>query len=161
MEFMDVVRKRKSVRKYKKDAVPKDMILKVLEAARLAPSAANRQPWHFIVVTDADTKAKMELSPWAAEAPVVIVGCADSTASPSWYLNDLMIAFEHLVLAATDLGLGTCWMGRMGRDEKLKEVLGIPANVKVVAITPLGYPDEEPAGRPRKSLEEFVHWGHF
>jgi len=161
LEFMDVVKKRKSVRKYKKDAVSKDLILKVLEAARLAPSAGNRQPWHFVVITDAETKAKLELSPWATEAPVVIVGCGDSNASATWGTHDSMIAFEHLVLAAADLGLGTCWMGRMGRDEKIKEVLGIPEHVKVVAVTPLGYPDEEPAGRPRKSLEEFVHWGRF
>jgi len=161
MEFMEVVKKRKSIRKYKKDPVPREKLLEVLEAARLAPSASNRQPWHFIVVSEPEMKAKMELSPWAAEAPVVIVGCADANASPSWHLNDLMIAFEHLVLAATNLGLGTCWMGRMGRDQKIKEALGIPEHVKVVAVTPLGYPDEAPAVKERKKLEEFVHWGKF
>ncbi|MFB0543956.1 MAG: nitroreductase family protein [Candidatus Bathyarchaeia archaeon] len=161
MEFMDVVRKRRSIRKYKKDPVPKKMILEVMEAARLAPSAGNRQPWHFVVVTDPETKNKLGLSPWAAEAPVVIVGCGDSQASSSWYGHDLMIAFEHLVLAAANLGLGTCWMGRMGRDETIKMALGIPEHVKVIAVTPLGYPDEEPGPRERKSLEEFVHWERF
>lgn len=161
MEFMDVIRKRRSIRKYKRDPVPKEMILEVLEAARLAPSAGNRQPWRFVVVTDPETKGKLGLRSWAAEAPVVIVGCGDSQASSRWYSHDLMIAFEHLVLAAANLGLGTCWMGRMGRDETIKEVLGIPEHVKVIAVTPLGYPDEEPGPRDRKSLEEFVHWESF
>ena len=161
MEFVDVVKKRRSIRKYKKDPVPKKMILEVLEAARLAPSAGNRQPWHFIVVTDPETRERLGVSPWASEAPVVIVGCADSQASPRWHLNDLMIAFEHLVLAAANLGLGTCWMGQIGRDKRIKEVLGIPEYAKVVAVTPLGYPDEEPGQKERKSLEEIVHWERF
>lgn len=161
MEFNDVIRKRRSIRKYKKDQVPRARILEIIEAARLAPSASNRQPWHFILVSDSDTKAKMELPPWAAEAPWVIVGCADENASPSWHSHDFMIAFEHLILAATNLGLGTCWMGWMGRDQKLKEVLGIPQHVKVVAVTPLGYPDEQPAPAARKRPEEMVHWGRF
>ena len=161
MEFMDVVRKRRSIRRYKRDPVPKKLIMEVLEAARLAPSAGHRQPWHFVVVTKPETREKLGLSLWATEAPVVIVGCADSQASPSWHLNDLMIAFEHLVLAATNLGLGTCWMGQMGRDGRVKEVLSIPEHVKVVAVTPLGYPAEEPGPKERKSLEEFVHWERF
>lgn len=161
MEFMDVVRKRRSVRRYKRDPVPKKVIVEVLEAARLAPSAGHRQPWHFVVVTKPETREKLGLSPWAAEAPVVIVGCADSQASPSWHLNDLMIAFEHLVLAATNLGLGTCWMGQMGHDERIKDALSIPEHVKVVAVTPLGYPAEEPGPKERKSLEEIVHWERF
>ena len=77
MEFMDVIKKRRSIRKYKKDPVPKEIILKVLEAARLAPSAGNRQPWDFIVVTNPDTKKKLGLSSWAEEAPILIIGCGD------------------------------------------------------------------------------------
>ncbi|RLI08724.1 hypothetical protein DRO42_05800, partial [Candidatus Bathyarchaeota archaeon] len=99
MEFTEVVRKRRSIRRYKNTPVPKESILKVLEAARLAPSAGHRQPWHFLVVQDKATIEKLAGGQrWAADAPVVIVGLADPEASPSWCYNDLAIAFEHQVL---------------------------------------------------------------
>jgi len=161
MDFLTLVRKRKSIRKYKRDPISREKVLDVLEAARLAPSAGNRQPWHFVVVTDRDTISKLGLSAWASEAPVIVVGCGDATASPNWYSNDLMIAFEHLVLAATEAGLGTCWLGQIGRDQKIKEVLGIPEHVKVIAATPMGYPDEERPARERKTIQEIVHWEKF
>ena len=162
MEFTKVVKKRRSIRKYKDTPVPKEDIVKVLEAARIAPSAGNRQPWHFIVVQDRETRGKIVgTQSWASNAPVIIVGVADPEASPIWHSNDLAIAFEHIVLAATDLGLGTCWMGQMYRDREIKELLGIPDGMKVVAITPLGVPDETPAPKKRKSLEEIVSWERY
>jgi len=162
MEFIDVAKKRRSIRKYKADPVPGESIVKVFEAARLAPSAANRQPWHFIVVQNEETKAKLVGNQsWAANAPVVIVGVADPEASPNWHYNDLAIAFEHVVLAATNIGLGTCWMGQMFRDAEIKKLLGIPDRLKVVAITPLGLQDEEPAPKARKNLNEIVSWERY
>ncbi len=162
MEFDEVIKKRRSIRKYKDTPVPKESVMKVLEAARIAPSAAHRQPWHFIVVKDKEMRGKLAgRGAWAAEAPVIIVGLADAEASPSWCYNDVGIAFEQLVLAATDLGLGTCWMGQTRRDAEVKELLGIPDKYKVIALTPLGYPDETPGPKERKSLDEIVSWERF
>jgi nitroreductase len=162
MDFDMVLKKRRSVRRYKDTPVPRESIVKVLEAARIAPSAGHRQPWHFVVVEDGATREKLAgRSGWAAEAPVMIVGVADPVASPSWYLNDMGIAFEHVVLTATSLGLGTCWMGQTRRDAEVKEILGIPDEFRVIALTPLGEPDEIPGLKDRKSLEEIVSWEKF
>lgn len=162
MDFMDVVEKRRSIRRYKPDPVPDDVLNQILEAARLAPSAGNRQPWHFIIVRDDEKKRSLGIPSWASEAPVVIVGCADTQVrgEPMCYV-DIAIAFEHIVLAAANFGLGTCWIGRLGVDETIKQALGIPEHVRVVAVTPLGYPDETPGPKPRKSLSEIVHYDQF
>ncbi len=138
MEFDEVIKTRRSIRKYKGTPVPQESLMKILEAARIAPSAGHRQPWHFVVVEDKETIEKLAgRSKWAAEAPAMIVGLVDPVASPSWSLNDMGIAFEHIVLTATSLGLGTCWMGQTKRDSEVKE------------------PKE------RKSLEEIVSWGKY
>lgn len=161
MEFKKVIEKRRSIRKYKNTPVPREKILEILEAARIAPSASNRQPWHFIVVEDKIKIEKLAKQEWAAGAPVMIVGLADQETSPGWCLNDLGIAFEHLVLAATDLGLGTCWMGQSNREELVRELLDIPDKYKVVALTPLGEPDEAPSPKERKSLDKIVSWEEY
>lgn len=162
MEFMEVVRKRRSIRKYKPDPLPEDVLSQILEAARLAPSAGHRQPWHFIVVKDDETKEKLGISSWATEAPVVIVGCADTQArgEPMCFI-DVAIAFEHIVLAAANFGLGTCWIGRLNAGDTIKKALGIPEHVRVIAVTPLGYPDETPGPKTRKVLSEIVHYDGF
>jgi len=156
MEFMEVIRKRVSIRKYATDPVPDELLNQVLEAARLAPSSGNSQPWHFIVVKDPQTKKTLGISEWAQQAPVVIVGCTEAS-DPT----DIAIAFEHLVLAATSLGLGTCWIGRWGADREIKKALGIPPNVRVLAVTPLGYSAESRGPKSRKPLSEIVHHETF
>lgn len=162
MEFDKVIKTRRSIRKYKGTPVPRESLMKILEAARIAPSAAHRQPWHFVVVEDKETIEKLAgRSKWAAEAPAMIVGLADPVASPNWCLNDMGIAFEHIVLTATSLGLGTCWMGQTKRDSEVKELLGIPGELNVIALTPLGEPDEVKEPKERKSLEEIVSWGKY
>ena len=161
---MEVVRRRRSIRRYKTTPVPEDVLSHILETARLAPSAGNREPWHFIVVKDDETKQRLGVSSWAAEAPVVIVGCVDTTVrSEPLCIVDLSIAFEHIVLAAANYGLGTCWIGRYvaGSDESIRRVLHIPERVKVVAVSPLGYPDETPEPKVRKNLSEIVHYDRF
>jgi len=159
---MEVIKKRRSIRRYKPTPVPEDILTKILEAARLAPSAGNRQPWHFIVVRDDEKKKQLGISEWAAEAPIVIVGCVDTKIRPEpTCIVDLSIAFEHIVLAATNFGLGTCWIGRLNADDTIKKALGIPEHVKVVAVTPLGYPDETPGPKDRRSLSEIVHYDKF
>ena len=168
MEFMALALKRRSIRKYKSDSVSEEKLKYVLEAARIAPSWSNRQCWKYIIVTDEALRKKMieRVSPppaptngrpvksrdWAAQAPIVIVGCADPTKSGDkdgkpYYLVDMRISMEHLILAAAEQGLGTCWIGG-GFDESIvKEALGVPKEIRVVALTPLGYLDEVPEPR--------------
>ncbi len=162
MDFKDVIEKRRSIRKYKVTPVSDDQILRVLEAARLAPSAANRYPSHFIVVRDQELRKKLAGNQaWAADAPVIIVALGDAANSPNWWQNDVGIAFEHVILAAANEGLGTCWMGSMQRDSEIKGLLGMPDHMRVVAITPLGSPDESPSLKQRKPLQEITSWDRW
>jgi nitroreductase len=171
LDVFDVVKLRKSVRAYDSKPVPNDILCKILETAQLAPSASNRQPWHFIVVTDKTKREKLSKSVYAkffAEAPVVIVGCGDEEASPKWYRVDVTIALEHIVLAATSEGLGTCWVGSFD-ESLLRELLKIPENYKVVALLAVGYPKEkldlkkktEPSVHNRKKLEQIASYEEF
>jgi nitroreductase len=143
MEVFEAIRRRKSVRAYTKTPVPEEKLEKILEAARLAPSAENIQPWYFIVVTDHEKRKQIAKSGIFAgfleESPVVIVGCGDQKASPKWYEIDVAIAMQNMVLAATAEGLGTCWIGSF--DEGLvKKLLKIPERFSVVALLTVGYP---------------------
>ena len=160
MDFKKVVEARRSIRRYKSDPVNDDLIREILEAARIAPSASNRQPCHFIVVKDTVKKRALGLRDWAVKAPVIIVGCVDPSITPNWDLVDFAIAFEHIILTATNLGLGTCWMGRL-ENETIKRALNIPTNIKLVAVSPLGYPDEKPEPKTRKTLSKMVHYENF
>jgi len=159
--FEEVLLKRRSIRKYKDTPIPRDMVLKLLEAARIAPSASHKQPWHFIVVENKETIKQLAKSDWAAKAPLMIVGLADQEASPNWCSNDLGIAFEHIALAATSLGLGACWMGQTGREDLIRKLLNVPEKLIPVAVMPVGVPDETPAPRERKSLASIVSWEKY
>jgi nitroreductase len=161
LKYTEVIEKRRSIRKYKETPIPKDDILKILEAARIAPSAGHRQPWHFIVVENKEMIKKLAKQDWAATAPVMIVGLADRVGSPNWCINDLGIALEHIVLTATDLGYGTCWMGQSNREELVSGLLNVPDNYRVVALITLGVADEAPGPKTRKSLEEIVSWEKY
>ena len=161
MELMKAIRDRRSIRKYKPDPVPEKEIGYVLEAARLAPSWGNRQCWRYIVVTDEALRKRITQRDWAAQAPVVIVGCADPAKAGNkdgkpYYMLDMGISMEHLMLAATERGLGTCWIGGQFDEKTVKEALGVPENIRVVALTPLGYPDEAPPAKERKSMGETI-----
>lgn len=174
MNLFDVFRDRRSIRKYTGQPVEEEKLAQVLDAARLAPSWKNRQCWRFLVLTDPARKEAI-LSSFPEEnpgrkaliqAPVVIVVCADPAESgvedgKDYYMADAAIAFEHLCLAAHGVGLGTCWLGWFA-EKTLKWALGIPAGLRVVGVTPLGYPAQEPKPRPRKSLNEIAYreeWG--
>lgn len=177
MEFMEVIKTRHSVRAYENREVDEEKFERILECARLAPSARNSQCWNFIVVKDKGTIERLSeacglLNPWLKKAPAVIIGCANPDTSVSrngmdYYLVDLAIAMEHLVLAATDQGLGTCWIAGFS-EEKVKEALEIPKEVKVVAMTPIGYPAQKKSigsslvkmlarTSKRKPMQEIVH----
>jgi len=162
VEWKQLVEKRRSIRKYKTTLIPDEKIELILDSARLAPSAMHKQPWHFIVVQDAETRRKLAGGQaWAGVAPAIIVALGDPEASPNWWQNDVGIAFEHVMLAAANLGYGPCWMGSMYRDQEIKQLLGIPEKLKVVAITPLGEPDETPSAKQRKNLSDIVSWGKY
>ena len=166
MDFYDVVRRRRSIRAYRDTPVEKEKLERVLDAARVAPTAANRQPIHFYVVREKETRRRLleaYSQEWFAGAPVIICACARP--SQAWsrmdgksYADvDATIAMDHLILAATAEGLGTCWIGAFN-PERLREVLDIPADLEPVALTPLGYPATKPAPTPRKPLDEICEY---
>lgn len=145
MDVFEAIQARKSVRSYDSSPVPEDVLQRLLEAARLAPSASNRQPWHFVVVTDPEKRRALSGGPYAKflkDSPVVIVGCGDTKLSPHWYQVDVAIALQQLVIAATAEGLGTCWIGSLYEDQ-VKTLLKIPDHYSVIAMIALGYPKEK------------------
>ncbi|HEC69523.1 MAG TPA: nitroreductase [Candidatus Omnitrophica bacterium] len=169
MDIFEAIKKRRSIRKYKDKQVEEEKILKILESARLAPSAKNLQEWRFIVVRDKEKRKKLSEAArnqkFVEEAPVVIVCCAETdeyrmTCGQLSYPIDVAIAVEHMVLTAVEEGLGTCWIGAFYED-RVKEILNIPEEIKVVELLTLGYPDEEPPSRSRLSLEDIVKWENW
>ena len=170
MDLFDVVRTRRSVRTYRPEPIPQEVLSRVLDAARIAPSGSNRQPTRLIVVKDEQTKENLvplcHNQAFVAAAPVVIcaVGRNINYDRGEWMgdyamIVDVAIAVDHLTLAARAEGLGTCWIGSFS-NAKLREFFKLPEDVNVVALTPLGYPDgdlfTDPEGRI--PLEEFVMW---
>ena len=168
MNLMQAVRARRSIRKFLDKPVEEEKLLAVLEAGQLAPSAKNMQDWKFIVVRDFATRQKLAEAArdqqFVGQAPVVIAACGTSdlvmTCGQPAYAIDVAIALDHMTLAAASLDLGTCWIGAF-YEEKVKEILGVPQEVRVVALLPLGYPAEQPGPRPRKSLDDVVAWEHW
>ncbi|MEX0974915.1 MAG: nitroreductase family protein [Bacillota bacterium] len=156
VEVFEAIAKRRSIRAYKNEAVPEESLAKVLEAARISPTAGNRQEYKFVVVKDEATRKALvpacNNQSFVGDAGVVIVGCATNPGR-RYSPVDVAIALDHMTLAATSLGLGTCWIGAFS-EEKVKEVLGIPEGVTVVCLLPLGVPATEGAMRPRKTKEE-------
>jgi nitroreductase len=166
MNMFEIIEKRRSVRCYKKTPVENEKVMRVLEAARFGPSAANRQPCHFVVVTDPEVRkslSKAYRADWFWEAPAIIVCCANPKESwrrwdgEEYWKVDAAIAMQNLILTATELGLGTCWIGAFNEKE-VKKALNIPRYIRVVAMTPLGYSEEtKTAATERKPLTEIVH----
>lgn len=173
MDFYEAVEKRKSIRKYKADLIEKDKLERIYNAARFAPSWKNLQCWRFMSIDDKEIIEKVKLScdDWnqkiiSEEVPVVVLLCAIEADSgvrdeKDYYMLDSGLAMEHLMLAAANEGLGTCWMGLFD-EKKIISALNIPEGIKIVAISPLGYPNQDPSPRPRKELTDIVfgnEWG--
>jgi nitroreductase len=171
MEFYEAIRKRRSYRFFKPDMPEKEKIQRILEAARLAPTWANMQGMHYIVVQD-PVRVK---AVWMAvgqkqkfsDAPLFIIGVISEKGSGTnyngekYYPVDFGICFEHLILAATAEGLGTCWIGAF-KEEEIKEALEIPRRYRVLGLTPLGYPIKLTGEvSERKPLEKIVHYDTF
>ena len=173
MEFYEVIKTRRSIRSYKSEPVSEAVLDRILDAARIAPSGSNRQPWRFIVVRDPTVKAEVVKhcgnQAFIGEAPVIIVACGlDIGYNRGGWMEDksvvmdVTIAFTQMILAARAEGLGTCWIG-LFENESLKQLLGIPEEYNIAAVTPLGYPDKgvfEETTR-RKDLADIVSWDRF
>ena len=173
MDFTAVIKTRRSVRAYSDRPIPHEVLGRVLEAARLAPSACNFQPWRYILVQDAAARSQLAKlahnQHFVAQAPVVIVCCgkrypnSNSWIGESLYLIDLGIAIEHLALAARNEGLGTCWIGAF-QDQPIKKLLRVPADYDIIMLLPMGYPvseDQFSATTARLALEQIVFSERF
>jgi len=164
LNVLEAIKTRRSVRKYRPEPIPDGDLIKIMKAAQLAPSAGNKQPWRFVVVRDPETKKKLgEIArgqTWISDAGAVVAALAMDKKSPEvyerWAERDVMTAVEHMVLAAWSLGYGTCWIGAFYED-RVKELLGIPAEMTVINLLPIGVPDESPEARTRRPLEEIFH----
>jgi len=165
MNVVDAIATRKSVRAYSARPIEDEKLTAVLDAARLAPSASNRQEWRFVIVRDSQTRKKIaeaaDGQTFVGEAPAIIVTCADTDGHVMMcgqlcYPINLATALAHIMLAAVELELGTCWIGRFN-EKRVKEILGIPEKIRVVCVMPIGYPvDPSPVGKKRLTLGAIV-----
>ncbi|RLF28465.1 MAG: nitroreductase [Thermoplasmata archaeon] len=159
MNVFDAINKRRSIRRYIEKPVEDEKLLRLLQAARLAPSAKNRQNWEFIVIRNKEIKEALVPvcygQRFISKAPVVIAGVADPKLR--WYKLDMGIAFEHIALEAVELGLGTCWIGAFD-EKKVSRILNLPNNLETVILMTVGYPQEIPPPTPRKKLDEITHY---
>lgn len=168
--MLEVFKKRRSIRRYKEEEVPDEILKDILEAARIAPSWGNKQGWYFIVVKNKETKEKIAsclpddnpVKKGITQAPLLVVFCGDPEKSGKrpdigYYAVDVALALGNFCLQAAEYGLGTCITGWMN-EEKIKEILEIPQNIRAVAFTPLGYPEKIPGEIKRKELNEIVSY---
>ena len=164
MDVFEAIVQRRSIRKYKNREVEEEKLQKILESARISPSAANRQEWKFLVVKNQEARDKLieavKGQKFVGEAPVTIVACSTESekvmpCGQLAYPVDLSIAVSFMILEAVELGLGTCWLGAFN-EGKVKKILDIPEEIRVPAMFTLGYADENPGPRPRKNLDEVM-----
>jgi nitroreductase len=166
VEFSELIKSRYSVRDYKPDPVEDEKLQQVLEAARMAPTAANLQPFQFIVIHPQGRQAELQRiyqRAWFTQAPLILCACA--IPAEGWvrvdgkvYTDvDVAIVMDHLILSATELGLGTCWIADFD-PAAARKVLGLPEGVEPIAFTPLGYPAGQPPAKARKPLSALVRY---
>lgn len=169
MSFHQIITDRYSVRAYKPDPVEDSKLKIILEAARMAPTAANRQPFKLIVINTRGKEEELRKiynRDWFVQAPIVICGVGLKDKAWTRYDNsnyvqvDVAIAFDHLILAASELGLGTCWIAAFNPEEA-KRILKLPDNAEPIIFTPLGYPADEPKEKERKPIEKLIRYNHW
>jgi len=173
MDVLEAVKGRRSIRVFKNQDVPTEIVEKLIDAARRAPSAGNIQPWEFIVVRKPEIKRRLVEAAldqvFIEEAPVVIVVCANEVRSSQGYgvrgetlycIQDTAAAIQNIHLTAYSFGLGSCWVGAF-REEEARKILKIPHGIRPVAIIPVGYPAEVPTARSRRPLSQIVHYETF
>ncbi len=164
-ELLNFLMSRRSIRRFKPDPIPDEVLLKILDVARYAPSARNSQPWVFIVVKDVEIKRKLaNIHPWAKpleNAPVGVVVACNSELSPESYQVDCANATMQLMLAAHAVGLGSVWLQTLRNIKDVQEIVGLPKNYIPVAMLALGVPDETPTAKKRKELKEIVYLDRY
>jgi nitroreductase len=161
MDLFEAIRRRRSIRKYTGAAIPKPDLEQIVDAGRLAASGSNRQPWDFVVVTARNTIAELKAAGgWIDQAAAVIVVVMDPKSR--WWVEDGSAAIQNMLLAATALGYGGCWVegDAQPREEQFKMLLAIPQDKRILAILPLGVPAESPT-KDKKPLAELLHWDKF
>ncbi len=159
MDTFEAIRKRRSVREFTGAPIPREDLLQIMDAARLAPSGSNRQPWDYVVVTDCDMIVKLKVaSEWMEQAGAIIAVVMDPGVS-RWWVEDGSAAVENILLASTALGYGSCWLEgyTLQREEELKQMLNIPAHKRLLTLIPIGVPVEWPT-KEKKALSEVLHW---
>ena len=162
---IDLILNRRSIRKYEDKDIPEEVLQQILETGRQAPSAVNRQPIHFVIVNDRDVLKNLcdnLITRFVKRAPLAIVGCANtkSLLTGKWAVIDATIAMQNMVIAALTFGIGSCWIGACN-EKKVKELLKIPDNWKVVALLTFGYPAEQPKQKKKKPYEEMFSFNNF
>jgi nitroreductase len=159
MDTIEAILSRRSVRQYKDEPVAADDLNAMLECARQAPSAGNRQPCHLAVVTDRRLRRRIadacHNQSWMGDASAIVVGLGEPGLSERWYEVDTAIAMENLVLAATSLGYATCWVGACD-EQHVKDILDVPEQMRVVVLVTVGHSDQKPQARPRRDLADFA-----
>ncbi|MFW9923637.1 MAG: nitroreductase family protein [Candidatus Thorarchaeota archaeon] len=166
MDTLELLKSRRSIRKYKSTPVEDEKIDLCLEAARWAPSASNKQPWEFIIVKDSEMRKKFaEIHPYAkfvAESPVVFIALTNPAIHSKYHMSDTALTILQFMIEAHSLGLGTCWAGVIGTnfEPQLKQLLNIPEHLNILGIVALGYPDETRTSQ-RKPLNEIIHYEKY
>lgn len=161
MDALEAIRRRRSVRKYTGDPIPREHLEQIVDAGRLAATGNNRQPWDFIVVTDGAMIDKLKVaSRWMEQAGAIIAVVMDP--SSRWWLEDGSAAVENMLIASTALGYGSCWLEgyTLPREEEFKALLGVPEGKRLLTLVPIGVPAEWPTPE-KKSLEEVIHWERY
>ncbi len=165
MNTIEIIKKRRSVRKYRNDPIPRDVLEDIIDCARLAPSGNNSQPWEFLVVTERNDleflSKETTYGKFIRDAGAcVVVFCEKDNRH---HLEDGAAATENIILAATDYGIGTCWVAGYNRiyEANIKKHFTVPENLRMISIVPLGYIAEEPRMPSKKGLEKVLHWGRF
>lgn len=164
MDALEALKGRRSVRVYEEKPVPAELIEEIIDAARLAPTANNIQPWEFIVVTDPDMRRKIaDLTDWGKFIAQSGACVAVYSKAVKHYLEDASAAIENILVAAYALGLGTCWVAGYGKDygEPIGNMLGVPEGRKLVGLISLGYPAERPGAKDKRELSDVLHWEKY
>lgn len=161
MDALEAIRKRRSVRKYTGAPIPRADLETLIDAARLAATGGNRQPWDFIVITERETIDKLKVAAeWMDKAGAIIAVVLDP--SSRWWLEDGSAAIENILLASTALGYGSCWLEgwTLPHEQEFKDLLGVPQEKRLLTLIPIGVPVEWPT-RDKKSLEDVLHWERY
>ena len=161
MNALEAIRKRRSVRKYTGEPIPRKDLEKIVDAGRLAATGGNRQPWDFIVVTDRAMIERLKAAAeWMEKAAAIIAVVMDP--SSRWWVEDGSAAVENMLIASTTLGYGSCWLEgyTLPHEEEFKKLLGVPKEKRLLTLVPIGVPVEWPT-REKRSLEEVLHWERY